>query len=310
MGKTTEIKKYKSPCGREINFPVAKIKGINDGPKVLIIAGVHGCEYPSIVAAIRFSQELKPEEISGEVTIIPVCSTLAFEKRTVFVNPIDGKNPNRVVPGNLTGTYSDALTYYLYQDFIAKADYFLDLHGGDMVEALEPFSIYHEGENKETARLSREIAEYFLLPNVLHTVPGASWDDSGTTYGNAARAGIPSAILEVGGIGQLDQPSVDKHLIGLRNVLRHFKVLKGEAVKPQNVQHYNDFVWLRSPAAGIFYRAVEVGDTLKKGQKIGHVEDYFGNILAEMNSTHDGKVMFLTSSPAMADQGLILGMGV
>ena len=309
MSKTSEIKKYKSPCGLEICFPVTKIKGANDGPKVLILAGIHGCEYPSIVAAIRISQELKPEDVSGEVTIIPICNVQSFEKRTPFLCPVDGKNLNRVFPGNLTGTYSDAMAYYLYQDFITKADYLIDLHGGDMVEKLEPFIIYHEGENQETTKGAREIVDYFGIPRAVCTRHGTPRDGAGSTQGSAARAGIPGVVTEIGGIGQLDQQSVDGHLEGIRNVLRHFKVLKGEAVK-HDVKYYSELVLLYTPVAGIFYRAVEVSDTVKKDQKVGHIEDYFGNILAEIKAPKDGRIFYLTSSPSMQKDGLLGGLGV
>ncbi len=310
MGKTTETIVYAAPGGLEIPFPVAKVTGDKPGPKVLITAGIHGCEYPAIVAAIRLFQELDPAAVCGEVTVVTISGVRAFERRSVFVNPVDGKNPNRFFPGNLTGTYTDALAYHLFHDFIAKADFYLDLHGGDMVEALAPFSIYHGGEGNETERLSREMVEYYGLPNIVSTVSGGSWDDSGTTYANGAKAGVASAIVEVGGIGQLDQPSVDMHLKGLRNVLRHVGCLAGAAEKPQGLRFYKDFLWLRSPAKGIFYKEVEIGDNVVEGQKIGQVEDYFGNKLAELLSPSAGRLLFLTTSPAMEDQGLILGLGV
>lgn len=309
MSKTSEIKKYSSPCGLDICFPVTKIKGANAGPKVLIIAGIHGCEYPSIVAAIRISQELKPEDVSGEITVIPICNIQSFEKRMPFLCPVDGKNLNRVFPGSLTGTYTDAMAYYLYQDFITKADYLIDLHGGDMVEKLEPFVIYHEGENEEITRRTREMVDYFGLPRAVCTRHGTARDGSTSTQGCASRAGVPAILTEAGGIGQLDQPSVDLHLAGTRNVLRHLKVLKGEAVK-HDVKYYSEMVLLYTPVAGIFYRAVEVSDTVKEGQKVGHMEDYFGNILAEIKAPNDGRIFYLTSSPIMQKDGLLGGLGV
>ena len=310
MSKTSEFITYKAPDGKEIRFPVAKVKGDLPGPKVFINGGMHGCEYPGIVAAIRFFNELDPAEISGEVTIVTICSVDAFEKRSVFVTPEDGKNPNRFFPGSLTGSYTDALAYYLFNDFIKKADYFIDLHGGDMVEALDPFVIYRGGENNETERLSRELVEYYGLPNIVMTKAGGAWDDSGTAYANAAMAGVPGAIVEAGGVGQLDQASVDLHLKGLRNVLRHFKCLKGDAVKPENQNFCKDLLWVFSPAGGIFYREVEVGDKLRKGQKLGQVEDYFGKKLADVISPSDGNLLFLTTSPAIKDKGLLMGLGV
>lgn len=310
MSKMTEIITYTTPDGNEIRIPVAKVKGSQQGPNVLITAGIHGCEYPGIVAATRFFQELQPDELSGEITIITICSLQAFEKRSPFVNPADGKNPNRTFPGNLAGSYSDVQAYHIFNDFISKADFHLDLHGGDLVEALVPFSIYHGGEGNKTEQLSRELAEYYGLPHIVMTTSDGAWNDSGTTYANAAKTGVPSAIVEAGGIGQLDKPSVDSHLNGLRNVMRYLKCIKGTAVKPSNLQFYRDFLWVRSTTAGIFIKEVEIGDTLHTGQKIGQVEDYFGNKLTEIISPADGNMLFLTTSPAIAENGLILGVGI
>lgn len=308
MSKITETITYVAPEGEEIQFPVARVVGHKRGPRVLVTAGIHGCEYPGIVAAIRLFQELEPSELCGEVTIITVCSVQSFQKRSFFVNPADGKNPNRFFPGNIDGTYSEVQAYHLFNDFILKSDFYLDLHGGDMVEALVPFSIYHGGENNETERLSRELAEYYGLPHIVRTATGGAWNDGGTTYANAAKAGIPAAIVEVGGVGQLERKCVDGHLHGLRNVLRHLKCLGGAAEKPANIQYYDNFTWVMSPAAGIFIRSIELGDSLTKGQKIGQVEDFFGNKLAEVVSPCDGIILFLTSSPAISEQGLILGV--
>ena len=104
MCKSTEIITYKTPDNQTIQFPVAKIKGRNPGPKILIAAGLHGCEYPGIVAAIRLFKSLEPSDVCGEITIVTLCSIAAFESRSFFVNPADGKNPNRVFPGLLNGS--------------------------------------------------------------------------------------------------------------------------------------------------------------------------------------------------------------
>jgi len=310
MPKNKEIKRFSTQDGNEICFPVGTIVGDKPGPHVLITGGIHGCEYPGIVSAIRLFQELKPEDICGEVTIITISSVKAFETRSVFVVPVDGKNVNRCFPGKLDGTYADALAYYLLHEFIAKADFYIDLHGGDMVEALLPFSIYHGGEGNETERLSKEIVDYYGLKHVVMSVPGGAWDDSGTTYANAAKLGVPGAIVEVGGVGLLLEADVEQHLWGLRNVLRHVKCLKGEAVKPEGIQYYQGMSWVMSPAEGICYVQVKVGETIKKGQKVACVEDYFGELLAEVFAPCDGILVFLTTSPAMKNNGLIMGIGI
>jgi len=191
---------------------------------------------------------------------------------------------------------------------IAGADYHLDLHGGDLVEALEPFSICHTGAAPEVDQKSFDLAYYYGLPNTVKTTTDGSWPDNGTTYANAAAIGVPSAIVEVGGIGQLEQSCVDMHLAGLYNVLRHVGVLEG-AVREPEVQLYSGFKWVYTPWKGIFYRAVSVGETVSVGQPLGTVEDYFGSPLGTIVSPVNGRVLFLTTSPSMPENGLLMGIG-
>lgn len=308
--KTTKVLRYSDKSGEEIHFPVAEIKGRADGPHFVITAGVHGCEYPGIASAVKLFKEIDPADLRGRITIVTVASVKAFEARNMFVCPVDGKNPNRFFPGDKDGTYTDAADYYLLKEIIAKGDYYMDLHGGDMVEALDPFSIYHVGAGDKIDRQSREIADYYALPNVVSTHTDGEWPDNGTTYANAAKSGIPAAIVEAGGIGQLDEASVEMHMRGLINVLRHFGSLKGEAFKSERQRHYSRFIWVYSEHKGIFYRNVNVGDEIQRGQTLGVVEDYFGQPLKEVISDAEGRILFLTTSPAVAQNGLLMGIGI
>ena len=91
--------------------------------------------------------------------------------------PQDGKNLNRCFPGSHDGTFSDVLARHVFDELIAPSDVLLDLHGGDMVEALEPFSLYDESPVEEQAR---GLAIAFGLPYVVRSAP-ADAPISGTT---------------------------------------------------------------------------------------------------------------------------------
>lgn len=311
MGKKlTETLRYTTQAGEPIEIPVATVEGDRPGPVAVITAGIHGCEYPGIAGAIRLFKELDPTLVRGTVKIVTICSVGAFEARQMFVSPVDGVNINRVFPGDEKGGYSEALAFHLMK-IIATGDYHIDLHGGDMVEDLEPFSIYHRGESKELDRKSYEITKYYGLPNIVSTVTDGAWPDNGTTYANAAtKAKIPSAIVEAGAVGQLDEPSVAMHVEGLYNVLRHFGNLPGEPEEPAGQEIFSDMVWVFSSYKGFFHIAVKAGDRVEKGQTVGRVEDYFGNLLEMIVAPVSGKALFTTSSPAVKEKGLLMGIGV
>lgn len=54
------------------SWPYVTIAGHEDGPLATIIAGIHGCEYVSIHAAVRLARELDPGEVRGWILIVPI----------------------------------------------------------------------------------------------------------------------------------------------------------------------------------------------------------------------------------------------
>ena len=68
-------------------IPITIINGQNDGPTLLITAGIHGGEYPGIAAAIEISQAIEPEVISGCLIIIHPVNIRSFWERSAFRYP-------------------------------------------------------------------------------------------------------------------------------------------------------------------------------------------------------------------------------
>src|ERR1700745_1708722 len=150
--------------------PVITVTGAKPGPVLFVTAGVHGGEYPAIEAVIRLGKTLDPEKISGTVILMPVLNLPAFRTRTPFVCPIDNVNPNRVFPGDPTGSYSEQMTHALITEFVVYADAYIDLHGGDIPEALVPFVICRseaglaDSKARDVAARSKEMALAFEFP--------------------------------------------------------------------------------------------------------------------------------------------------
>ena len=85
------------------------INGTGEGPTLVVTAGVHAAEYASIAAALELGRSLDPARLSGRVIVVPVVDMPAFTARSIYVCPLDGKNPNRVFPGNAHGTASEQI---------------------------------------------------------------------------------------------------------------------------------------------------------------------------------------------------------
>src|SRR5262249_55534332 len=116
------------PLLAKYTWPFFSIVGGRPGPTFLITAGIHAAEYTGTLAAIRLGRLLDPADISGTVVIIPLLNRPGFYERSIYVNPEDGDNMNRVFPGSPDGTWSERFAHYLLNDVVAGVQYAIDLH--------------------------------------------------------------------------------------------------------------------------------------------------------------------------------------
>ena len=80
-----------------------------------------------------------------------------------------------------------------------------------------------------------------------------------------------------------------------------------DAAPPTNLTR---FIWLRCEKAGWWEPAVRTGEHVAEGQLLGTVSTLDGGeVLQSIDAPTAGVPMFITSSPAVADDGLLLGLG-
>jgi predicted deacylase len=291
----------------QLELPCFEATGERDGPHLCLLGGIHGGEYSSIAAIVRFMNALDTSELSGRITAVPIVSMPSFRERRAFVMPQDGKNLNRCFPGSLDGTFSEVLARFVFDELIAPSDFLLDLHGGDMVEALEPFTLYDSSPVEDVAR---GLAIAFGLPYVVRSTPSEA-PVSGTTTGAAAAIGVPAVIAEAGGCGLLSDDAVALHVEGVENVLRHLGMLPGAVTPPRAaLRSVGRFSWLRSTEAGWWEPDVVAGSEVRAGSSLGTVRNLFGEAIEQVPAPEDGVILFLTTSPAVEADGLLLGLGV
>ena len=129
--------------GPEIQIPITVVNGNKKGPILALTAGIHGYEYPPILALQRLRQQLDPANMSGAVIMVHVVNIPSFLKRTIYYNPHDWKNQNRVFPGKIDGTMTERIAYQITNEVLKQCDNHLDLHCGDGNEDLMTYLYYH-----------------------------------------------------------------------------------------------------------------------------------------------------------------------
>ena len=183
----------KIPVDEECSLKAAAFCGSRPGKRLIVTAGVHGCEYIGILAVSRLIQELDPRQMKGEVVFLPIANEGGFYKEIKQLVPEDGVNLNRAFPGTEMGSRSAkiaaAVETYLYPD----ADFLVDLHSGDIHEMVVPFAFFPVAAGETVEKKAAAAARALSL----------SWRVASTAknglYSWAAQKGIPALLLERGG---------------------------------------------------------------------------------------------------------------
>jgi uncharacterized protein len=289
--------------GQPYTLPMWLINGSAEGPTLVITGGVHAAEYASIAAALDVGRSLSPEALRGRVVVVPVMNGPAFIARSIYVCPLDGKNLNRVFPGNASGSASEQLAAWVFGNVIEQADYYVDMHGGDLVEALVPFTIFFRTGDARVDDASLEMAKVFGIEYLVCS------ETPGSTFCAASRAGIPAILAEAGGQGIWTPHDVGLLRTGVDRVMRHLEMIAGARPDRTPFTLLEQFLWLRSDHDGFWYPAVPVGERVSKGQQLGQITDAVGRVLQSAISPENGRVLFIVSSLAINRTDPLLAVG-
>lgn len=280
--------------GASVSLPVAIVHGAKPGPRIAVTAGIHGAEYVSIAALREVAMSLDPAAIRGSLVAVLTANPGAFAARSIYVNPTDGRNLNRQFPGDPAGAPSQRLANWLATNVIAGSDVYVDMHCGDMNEALVSFTGIEETGDAVVDARARELAMAYGLRYVLvGPLPGST-----TTA--AAAMGIPAVLGEVGGQGLWPREDVELHAAGLRRLLAAAGLTGAGPSSPAFASEVLEHeAWMRAAASGYWHPAVAVGGRISAGSVVGEVQDPFGTVLEQPTAPIDGVVIFLVSSLAM-----------
>lgn len=276
-----------------MDVPVMIANGAHDGPCLLLISGIHGAEYNPIESNIRLQGMLKTENLHGAVISCVVTNIGAFNTRTTFVNPIDGKDVGSRFPGREDGTISDKVAWVIYNEMIKKSDYVVDMHGGDFIEDLRPMTIQLVTGNAE---LDGKIAQMVRCFGGTYTLLRGGERLQGGPAGEATLLGKPAFIVESGRVGTIEESDVGFYIDGLTNMMKLLEMIPGKA-KMQNhtILPKARLVTLRR--GGLWHPIEKVGSIVSAGQLLGRVTDVFGEIVEEVRSPVKGVVLFHVTAP-------------
>jgi len=292
------------------SIAVAVVRGARPGPTLALVAGSHGTEYASIVALQQLIGQLDPGLMAGTVIVVPLVNVPSFRQMTVHLNPVDGRNMNRLYPGNPRGTQTERALALLVEQVVRPAQVVVDLHGGDLDEDLRPYSYWFRGGDAAQDAASRELALAFGLDHVIvQDLDLSNPATRGNLGGYALSLGKTAFIAEAGRSGTVEPEDVSRLVDGVLNVMGVLRMID-RAVRPLEQP-----VWLDAGARvaaegdGVFFATIGGGSYVSEGMTVGLLTDFLGRPTGEVRAPASGVVTFIRGVPSVWRGATLVNVG-
>jgi N-alpha-acetyl-L-2,4-diaminobutyrate deacetylase len=253
-----------------IIIPITVAKN-GEGPTMLFTGANHGDEYEGPVALFDLANDINVKELSGRVIIIPGMNYPAFQagKRT---SPIDGGNMNRVFPGDPEGTFTEKIADYFSRTLLPLADFVVDFHSGGKTMEFMPFCCAHVLEDKEQQAKCIAAMKAFNAPYSVMLLEIDAVNMYDTAAENMGKVFISS---ELGGGGTTTAYTVGIAKRGIRNILRHAGITKGEMEVDEtlNLDIPDERCYVFSETSGLVEHCVDLGEKVKTSQVVAKIHN-------------------------------------
>ncbi|MBO9999538.1 MAG: succinylglutamate desuccinylase/aspartoacylase family protein [Cyanobacteria bacterium SID2] len=274
-----------------ISLPVTVINGCESGPVLWLSAAIHGDEINGVEIVRRTLEFIVPEQLKGTVIAVPIVNVFGFLEQSRYLP--DRRDLNRSFPGSPRGSLASRLANLFMQEVVRKSTHGIDLHTASDRRTNLP-QLRANLDDPETYRC----AAAFGAPVIVH-----STIRDGSLRQAATQQGIPVLLYEAGEALRFDREAI---VVGVNGILRVMGVLgmyeialSPPSIAPVKVRKTQ---WIRSPRGGILLLDVELGQEVRRKQKLGLIVDAFGNVAAKVVSPCDGIAIGMTRNP-LVNQG-------
>lgn len=255
-------------------IPITVVKN-GRGPTLFLVAGNHGDEYEGPVCLMKLARELQAGDVQGRVIIMPALNLPAVVagKR---LSPIDRKDMNRVFPGRWNGTITEIIAHYVHEVILPLCDVVLDVHSGGYSLDLSPYiSMHYLADKGQTERTFAALVAFQApLALIMEEFSGEGLLDYAVE-----RMGKLFLCAEIGGAGRLSPQALKIAETGVRNLLKHFRIIEGD-VLARPAQGLSETQFMAVPdqenyhtamVNGIYESFLQLGEPVAAGQPLGQI---------------------------------------
>jgi len=282
LGKNVrvDIPVSRLPSGTQINVQTHIFRGMQPGPTLLVLAGVHGDEINGIEAARRTITEGIYNNIEiGTVIVIPLLNTFGFINYRRAVP--DGKDVNRSFPGTSIGSLAARVAAVLTKKILPYVDIAIDLHTGGVSRYNYPQIRFSKSDTK-----ALELAQTFGAPYIVEKprIPKSFRK-------TANDMGISVLVYEGGESVRLDGFSIELAVNGIKRIMNELKMIPSAPPSLHNQILLTATKWVRASEAGLFTWARQSGVKIRKGEPLGVINSPQGERTKRIIAKSDGYII-------------------
>jgi uncharacterized protein len=279
------------------------------GPKVAVLAGVHGDELEGFYVCHRLATwleglaSMRPEAFLGQVELFPAMNPLGLDTLQRLV-PVYQTDLNRNFPGHAQGPLPQRIAAAAIRH-LRDAALVIDIHARNI--------FLHEIPQ---VRINQTFAD-MLVPLAQRMNVDLIWVHGAVTVLEATIAhslnslGVPCLVVEMG-VGMRITPAFTEQLVtGILNLWLDLGVLAADVAVPAPsrlplLANDHNVHYLNAETSGLFVPTVEHWISVHAGEVLGRiVSPYDGNILSEVRSPVDGILFTLRAYPLVYEGSLM-----
>lgn len=282
-----------------IQIPIHVDRAKEDGPTIVLMAGMHGDEINGIEIIRRIIRKKLNKPTKGTVICIPIFNIFGFLnlKRELP----DGRDLNRSFPGSSTGSLASQFAYQFMKEIAPIADVIIDFHTGS-AQRNNYAQIRCDFEDEQSVQLARIFNPPIVLDSSL--IPK-------TIREAIQRLGKQYLLFEGGKTNSIEETIVEEGMNGAKLILNHFgmRSFKIDISVGREPVFLEESKWLRAPNSGLFLAQVKNGSAVKKGELLGIIMDPFGKVERKVKALRDGVVLCVNEAPTVYKGDAIFHVG-
>ncbi|MFC1802408.1 succinylglutamate desuccinylase/aspartoacylase family protein [Thermoproteota archaeon] len=287
------------PNGSKIDIPIIVVRGIKEGPTLLLTSTEHGIEIQGIEVILKIlREEIDPAKLNGTVIGVPVMNPLAFFTAR-YRSWVDHQDISRVRADNPNGSATEILAHKVWTEVINIADIWINMHCNVRKDSLLYTAINtsdprNKEDNIKLAKAFGYTTIYSDKPFQEDVLPTS--DTHPNSYRNlAAKKGIPYILVEYIDGRWISEPSTSTGIRGTLNVMKTFDMIEGDFERQKVdfpiVDGINRGIGLIRPKKGGLVRFLKKpGVQINKNEVIAEIYNLYGEVIEKVVMPEDGYI--------------------